>query len=60
MKPSLIFADKPTSRLDPVTQQDVFALLLEPVHASNCAVLLVTHESDIVRSVAGRRIELAR
>jgi len=60
MKPALIFADEPTSRLDPVTQQDVFALLLEHVQASNCAMLLVTHDTDIVRSVAGRRIALAR
>ncbi|WP_288380996.1 ABC transporter ATP-binding protein [uncultured Massilia sp.] len=60
MQPALIFADEPTSRLDPVTQQDVFALLLEHVHASNGAMLLVTHDVDIVRSVADRRIDLAR
>jgi len=60
MRPALIFADEPTSRLDPVTQQEVFALLLEHVRASSCAMLLVTHDLDIVRSVAGRRIELAR
>lgn len=58
LKPALIFADEPTSRLDPVTQQDVFALLLEQVRAARCALLLVTHDADIVRSVAGRRIEL--
>lgn len=58
MKPALIFADEPTSRLDPVTQQDVFALLLEQVRAARCAMLLVTHDADIVRSVAGRRITL--
>jgi len=59
MKPALIFADEPTSRLDPVTQQDVFALLLEHVRASSCAMLLVTHDADIVRSVASRRIGLS-
>lgn len=58
MKPALIFADEPTSRLDPVTQQEVFALLLEHVRDSGCAMLLVTHDSDIVRSIAGRRIAL--
>ncbi len=58
MKPALIFADEPTSRLDPVTQQEVFALLLEQVRASGCALLLVTHDADIVARVAGRRIAL--
>ena len=58
MKPALIFADEPTSRLDPVTQQEVFALLLEQVRASGCALLLVTHDADIVARVASRRIAL--
>lgn len=58
MKPALIFADEPTSRLDPVTQQEVFALLLEQVRASGCALLLVTHDTDIVARVASRRIAL--
>lgn len=58
MKPALIFADEPTSRLDPVTQQEVFALLLEQVRASGCALLLVTHDADIVARLAGRRIAL--
>jgi len=47
MKPALIFADQPTSRLDPVIQQEVFDLL-------------VTHNEDIVHSVAGRRIRLGQ
>ncbi len=60
MRPALIFADEPTSRLDPVTQQEVFTLLLEQVRDARCALLLVTHDTDIVRSVAGRRIALTR
>lgn len=58
MKPALIFADEPTSRLDPVTQQDVFALMREQLHDARCALLLVTHDADIVGSVAQRRIDL--
>jgi len=58
MQPALIFADEPTSRLDPVTQQDVFALVLEHVRSRGSALLLVTHDADIVRSVANRRIAL--
>lgn len=59
MEPALIFADEPTSRLDPVIQQEVFDLLLEQVKATRCALLLVTHDGDIVDKVAQRRIELA-
>lgn len=58
MRPALIFADEPTSRLDPLTQQEMFALLLEHVQTERCAVLLVTHDGDIVRSVADREIAL--
>ncbi len=58
MRPALIFADEPTSRLDPVTQREVFALLTEHVAASGCALLLVTHDIDIANSVASRRIVL--
>lgn len=58
MRPALIFADEPTSRLDPVTQQDVLAMLTEHVRDSGCALLLVTHDADIVRSMAHRRITL--
>lgn len=58
LKPALIFADEPTSRLDPVTQQETLALLLEAASASGCAVLLVTHDADIARAVAQRQIRL--
>ena len=58
MKPTLIFADEPTSRLDPLTQQEVISLLVEEARAAGCAVLLVTHDTDIVRCVADRQIVL--
>lgn len=59
MKPALIFADEPTSRLDPLTQQEVMALLVEQARAVGSAVLLVTHDADIVRCVADRRLTLS-
>lgn len=58
MRPALIFADEPTSRLDPLTQQDVMTLLVEQARALGTAVLLVTHDADIVRCVADRQIRL--
>ena len=58
LKPALIFADEPTSRLDPVTQQETLELLLEAAGDSGCAVLLVTHDAEIARAVAQREITL--
>ena len=58
LKPALIFADEPTSRLDPITPQETLALLLETASASGCAVLLVTHDAQIARAVAQRQIRL--
>lgn len=58
LKPALIFADEPTSRLDPITQQETLALLLEAAADSGCAVLLVTHDAEIARAVAQRCISL--
>ena len=58
LKPALIFADEPTSRLDPITQQETLSLLLEAAADSGCAVLLVTHDAEIARAVAQRQISL--
>ena len=58
LKPALIFADEPTSRLDPITQQETLNLLLEVAGESGCAVLLVTHDAEIARAVGQRGIEL--
>ncbi|OYO26766.1 ABC transporter ATP-binding protein [Janthinobacterium sp. PC23-8] len=58
LQPALIFADEPTSRLDPVTQQETLNLLLEAAGDSGCAVLLVTHDEHIARAVAQRRVSL--
>jgi peptide/nickel transport system ATP-binding protein len=58
LKPALIFADEPTSRLDPITQQETLALLLEHAAACHCAVLLVTHDPWIAEKLAHRQIVL--
>lgn len=58
LRPALIFADEPTSRLDPVTQQETLALLTEHAREHGCAVLLVTHDHDIARRMTSRQIDL--
>ncbi|WP_017926722.1 ABC transporter ATP-binding protein [Thioalkalivibrio sp. HL-Eb18] len=46
-RPALILADEPTGNLDSRTGEAVFALLLEQVRATGCALLLVTHSGDL-------------
>lgn len=58
LDPVFLFADEPTSRLDPVTQQETVALLRETADARGCAVLLVSHDPELVRKVADRHLSL--
>ncbi|MFL9923995.1 ATP-binding cassette domain-containing protein [Herbaspirillum lusitanum] len=58
LKPALIFADEPTSRLDPITQQETLQLLKEHAQANECAVLLVTHDRRIAGHLADRELAL--
>jgi peptide/nickel transport system ATP-binding protein len=57
-EPRFLFADEPTSRLDPITQQGVIGLLGGMAEAG-CAVLLVSHDAALLERTAGRRIALA-
>jgi peptide/nickel transport system ATP-binding protein len=58
LRPALLFADEPTSRLDPITQQETMALLAEAAAEHGCALLLVTHEQALADRMATRRIAL--
>jgi putative ABC transport system ATP-binding protein len=51
-RPRLLLADEPTGERDEATGEDIFALL-ESVHASGTAIVLVTHNPDLA-SRAGR------
>jgi len=53
LSPAFIFADEPTSRLDPITQQETLDLLADHAAERNCALLLVTHDPAIARNLAG-------
>ncbi|MNC93741.1 Bacitracin export ATP-binding protein BceA [compost metagenome] len=53
LDPALIFADEPTSRLDPLTQQDTINLLVDQANERNAALLFVTHDAAIARNLAG-------
>ena len=45
--PALILADEPTGNLDPVTAEDVFAILLEVVRDAGAAALIATHNPEL-------------
>jgi peptide/nickel transport system ATP-binding protein len=56
-KPRFLFADEPTSRLDPITQQAVIGILTDIAEAG-CAVLLVSHDAALLERTADRRLAL--
>ncbi|MGE8047119.1 ABC transporter ATP-binding protein [Pseudomonas monteilii] len=58
LDPVLIFADEPSSRLDPITQKEMIELLVEAAKDSATAVLLVSHDEALIKAVADQRIHL--
>jgi peptide/nickel transport system ATP-binding protein len=57
MKPKLIFADEPTSRLDPISQKATFEVLCDVIDESGSALLLVTHDPDIAHALNGYAVQ---
>ena len=57
--PVLLFADEPTSRLDPITQQEILELLVETTEERGCALVLVTHDARVADALCSKTIALA-
>ena len=53
-KPALLLADEATSALDPETTQEVLALLKKVNQELGITVVVITHEMDVVASIANR------
>lgn len=53
-EPSLLLADEATSALDPETTSEVLALLRRVNQDLGVTVVLITHELDVIRSVADK------
>ena len=53
-KPSLLLADEATSALDPETTHEVLELLKEVNRELGITVIVLTHEMDVVSSIADR------
>ncbi|GAB3395725.1 ABC transporter ATP-binding protein [Azotobacter armeniacus] len=58
LDPVFLFADEPVSRLDPITAREVVLLLTEVATRHDCAVLLVSHDPELVEKVCDCTIRL--
>lgn len=59
VKPAVLLADEPTSRLDPITQRETMELIADETAQEGIAVLLVTHDKDIATRWAQSSITIA-
>lgn len=51
-QPRFLFADEPTSRLDPITQRDVIGLLADLSRSDGLAIALVSHDQTLIDRTA--------
>jgi peptide/nickel transport system ATP-binding protein len=58
LDPVFLFADEPTSRLDPLVQQQTIRLITSLAHQQLCAVLLVSHDRDLLEKASHRVIAM--
>lgn len=56
MKPKMLIADEPTSRLDPPVQEQVVRYLRKVADEDELAILLITHDRDLAAAIADRRM----
>ncbi|SCY71571.1 ABC transporter ATP-binding protein [Paracoccus tibetensis] len=59
LDPVFLFADEPTSRLDLITQAEVTGLLTEVARETGMALLIVSHDPELLSRSADRVISLA-
>ena len=60
VRPAFIFADEPTSRLDPITQAEVIGLLVDTAERDGCAIMLVSHDTALVAKTADSTLWLGK
>ena len=58
IKPKILLADEPTSRLDPITQKQVMDLISNITDEHQIAIILVTHDDDIAKRWAHQHIRI--
>ena len=57
-QPALILADEPTGNLDPETSKEIMELLLAVAKEEHTAVLMATHDMQMIQSFPGRVLEV--
>ena len=58
LKPYFIVADEPTSRLDLSVQAHIIRLIADYSRSHGCAVLLISHDAELIHAVCDRSIYL--
>lgn len=59
LDPVFLFADEPTSRLDPLTQKSVIDLLIEVARERGIAILLVSHDPALIAKATDGRVAVS-
>lgn len=58
MRPKILVADEPTSRLDPITATKTLKLIIELTQEMNCALVLISHDKAILEKSCHNIIRL--
>lgn len=58
LKPALIVADEPTSRLDPLVQRETMALLSEIVASEGLGLVLISHDRALLAATADEVLDI--
>ncbi|MET4696787.1 ABC transporter ATP-binding protein [Endozoicomonas lisbonensis] len=58
MRPKLLVADEPVSRLDPIVASETLSLLLKHTRRIGCALILISHDKVALNKICGRIIKL--
>ncbi|SHO56036.1 ABC transporter ATP-binding protein [Vibrio quintilis] len=59
LKPKLLIADEPATRLDPLTAKETLALLMEVVQEIGCTMILVSHKKDLLTKLCHRVMDFS-
>ncbi|WOT06472.1 ABC transporter ATP-binding protein [Shewanella youngdeokensis] len=58
LSPKLLVADEPTSRLDPITAQQIITLLVDNARQQQCGLILISHDEALLKKVCNKVIYL--
>ncbi len=60
MNPVFLFADEPTSRLDPIIAKEVTMQLAQLARSQNCGLLIVSHDPDLIHAISDKVINISQ